>query len=71
MAGIVYIDASHRRKHLDPWVYYCNGTKERAEVLNKIIREQRFMLFMDDDVNPDLLFWREYFERIGSDQADI
>ena len=58
MAGIIYIDASYRRKILSNWVYYNVGDIEHVVYLyRKLWDGNRFQ-------NPDLQYWSDKFKEL-------
>lgn len=56
LAGCIYIDASHRRTILNPWVYYAPGT------ITDVIALYRSILNGEKMDNPDLQYWSDRFK---------
>lgn len=56
VAGQMYIDASYRRKHLDPWVWINPGDIEDVLYLYKKLWDGT------EFENPDLQYWSDKFK---------
>lgn len=63
--GLVYIDASHRRKILSPWVVVCQGTIDDVMKLYRMIVTNdvpRTGLYSKS--SHDILEWANYFKKL-------
>ncbi len=63
----IYIDASYRRKVLDPWVYFCHGDLEKCVrlyecVVTGMMQEGEYGIELD--YLHDLSYWVNHFKSI-------
>lgn len=62
--GQIYIDASHRRKELDPWVWYNVGDiNDVVYLFSKLIDGTKFQ-------NNDLQYWADHFSKLDTKQLE-
>lgn len=65
--GDVYINASHRRKVFDPWVWFCVGNEETVtrlfrSVVTGHLHPGKYGFCVS--LIPDLMFWRDHFKSL-------
>lgn len=66
---MVYIDASHRRTILSPWVYLCMGDLEKVVRLYKCVvtgMMQEGEYGIEFDNLHDIMFWVEHFKKLNA-----
>lgn len=64
VAGLIYVNAGYRRKHLSPWVYLCKGDEEKLRRLFESVVTNRMVPGTYDfklDSMKDLGHWAIHF----------
>lgn len=71
--GIVYINASYRRKIFSDWVYLMPGNEKQAdELVRHVIRKdvKRLIEIVGREGMDDLMYWMKYAKRLGLTKSD-
>jgi len=65
MGDMIYINASHRRKILDPWVYLCMGDiNDVVKLYRLLVTDNISLTDLNFERAYDIDWWLDYFRNL-------